>query len=325
MSDSFDISILIVTYNNSSCIHSCLAGLFSQQTTFSYEVLLIDNASKDDTVLRVQSDFPQVKIIANTSNLGFGNANNVALTEAAGQYIVLVNPDAVLKSDVLQRAVEHLHNNPQAGLGGGRLIGSEGEWQPSARRFPSLLNEILILTGMAQRFPKSRFWGRPDYTWADPMQALSVDWVPGAFMIIRRDLLDRIGFFDPTFFLYYEEVDLCYRMIQAGYQVCYWPDLEITHIGGVSSQTQDSMTFASQGKQLTLWRMRSQLLYYRKWHGAGYAWLVMHFEQLWHSIRALKNRQRDTAKVNESHHVIALWKQAWQDTEGGRISPSQPW
>ena len=114
-------------------------------------------------------------------------------------------------------------------------------------------------------------------------------------------------------------------MIQAGYQVCYWPDLEITHIGGVSSQTQDSMTFASQGKQLTLWRMRSQLLYYRKWHGAGYAWLVMHFEQLWHSIRALKNRQRDTAKVNESHHVIALWKQAWQDTEGGRISPSQPW
>ncbi len=325
MSDSVDISILIVTYNNQSCICPCLQGLLNQQTTFSYEVLLIDNASKDDTVTLVKSEFPQVKVIANDSNLGFGNANNLALTEATGQYIVLVNPDAVLKEDVLQRAVEHLQSNSQAGLGGGCLIGSEGEWQPSARRFPSLLNEILVLTGLAQRFPKSRFLGRADYTWADPMQDLSVDWVPGAFMIVRRDLLDQIGFFDPVFFLYYEEVDLCYRIIQAGYQVFYWPDLEITHIGGVSSQTQDGMTFASQGKQLTLWRMRSQLLYYRKWHGVMMAWMVMQFEQLWHRIRAFKNRASNAAKVQDSEHVIELWKQAWQDTAGGRKSPSQPW
>jgi GT2 family glycosyltransferase len=149
--------------------------------------------------------------------------------------------------------------------------------------------------------------------------------VPGAFAIMPRPLLVRLGFFDPRFFLYYEEVDLCRRIHQAGYQVYYWPDLAITHIGGASSESLDDMAFSSSGKQLTLWRMRSQLLYYRKWHGGAYAWSVKALEQGWHRLRAWRNARRAPGKAAESWHIVALWQQAWQDTQGGLVSPPQPW
>jgi GT2 family glycosyltransferase len=210
-------------------------------------------------------------------------------------------------------------------MGGGLLQGTEGEWQPSAREFPSLLNDALTLSGLANRYPKSRFFGRFDRSWADPLQAAAVDWVPGAFAIIRRSLADQISLFDPRFFLYYEEVDLCRRIHQAGFKVYYWPDLVITHVGGASSETVDEVVFSSSGKQLTLWRMRTQVMYYRKWHGLFYSWLVKSLEQAWHGLRAWRNTTRSPDKAAESKHIVQLWRQAWQETQGGLISPPQPW
>jgi GT2 family glycosyltransferase len=149
--------------------------------------------------------------------------------------------------------------------------------------------------------------------------------VPGAFAIIRRDLIEQIGFFDPRFFLYYEEVDLCRRIKAAGFKIAYWPDLRISHIGGESSKTVTGVSFSSKGSQLTLWRMRSQLLYYRKWHGPVVAGLVKTLEQSWHWLRAKRNRRRDADKVAESEAICRCWTQAWHDTQGGAVSPPQPW
>jgi GT2 family glycosyltransferase len=218
-----------------------------------------------------------------------------------------------------------MESAPTVGMGGGRLLAPDGSWQPSARRFPSLLDEFLNLSGLAAKFPNSKFFGRFDRTFADPAEPAEVDWVPGAFAIIRRDLIDSIGFFDPRFFLYYEEVDLCRRIKAAGYTVQYWPDLRISHIGGESSRTLTGMSFTSHGSQLTLWRMRSQLLYYRKWHGGLRAALVKALEQNWHRLRWLRNRSRDVAKAEESCGLVRLWDQAWQDTQCGSVSPPQPW
>jgi GT2 family glycosyltransferase len=214
---------------------------------------------------------------------------------------------------------------PEVGMGGGLLQGTKGEWQPSARLFPSLLNEGLTLSGLANRYPASPFFGRFDRSWADPLLPTAVDWVPGAFVILRRSLVDQIGLFDPRFFLYYEEVDLCRRIHQAGFKVYYWPDLVITHIGGASSETVDELTFSSSGKQLTLWRMRAQIMYYRKWHGLAYSWLVKSLEQLWHGLRAWRNASRAPEKAADSKRVVQLWQQAWKDTQGGLQSPPQPW
>lgn len=318
------VSVFIVTYNSSSLLSACLDSLLTQSYG-NIDIIVVDNDSSDDTVDLLLKHYPQIQLIANTTNLGFGNANNLALKHAKGDYIALLNPDATLPTNCIELAVQHMESNPEVGMGGGLLQNQHLEWQPSARKFPSLLNEWLVLSGLANRFSKNRFFGRFDRSWADPHEPAIVDWVPGAFAILRRNLINQINLFDPRFFLYYEEVDLCRRIYKAGFCVKYWPDLMITHIGGASSETVGELAFSNLGKQLVLWRMRSQLLYYRKWHGLAYAWLVMISEQAWHCLRALRNKGKSQIKVDESHNIVKLWQQTWHETQGGQISPSQPW
>jgi GT2 family glycosyltransferase len=278
----------------------------------------------------LEREYPDVRVIRSAVNLGFGAANNRALLEATGRYIVLLNSDAFLRPDALRRAIEHMDKNPQVGLGGGRLIGETGEWQPSARCFPSILNDFLTLSGLSSRFPRSRFFGRADRTWSDPMKPAEVDWVPGAFSIIKPKALDAAGIFDDEFFLYYEEVDLCRRIKALGYKIFYWPDVVVVHLGGESSKTITQAIMSRAGSQLTLWRMRSALLYYRKHHG-NFAFLAYLMERLWHQARFLRNSMGENVsqdrkeKAIESQTISRLMKQAWQDTKGGRVSPPRPW
>jgi GT2 family glycosyltransferase len=156
-----------------------------------------------------------------------------------------------------------------------------------------------------------------------------VDWVPGAYSIIRRDLLEQIGYFDERFFLYYEEVDLCRRVKAAGYQVWYWPDVVVVHLGGESSKTVTRLSMSSSGRQLTLWRMRAGYLYYRKHHGFAGAFCAMNAEAQWYRLRALLARRRrdpnSLAKAEDSQLMVAAAQQAWRDTRGGLICPPKPW
>lgn len=325
MNESVVLSIIIVTFNSEKFIESCLDSIFSQNNAPFFEVIIVDNASTDKTCELIRKKFAQVRLFSETTNLGFGNANNRAFSEAKGTYIVLLNPDAQLQKNTLASAYHHMLNHSNAGMAGGLLLDRHGNLQPSARQFPSILNEMLTLTGLAARYPRSRFFGRFDRTWADPYQSAVVDWVPGAFAILPHRLLDKIGFFDSRFFLYYEEVDLCRRIKKAGFKIYYWPDLKINHIGGASSETVDGLEVSNAGKQLTSWRMRSQLLYYRKWHGWLATWGVKKIEEIWHWIRMMKNRFGDPAKSSDSQRILDLWPQAWKDTAAGKTSPKQPW
>ena len=230
-----DVSIVIVSFNTRDMLRECLETTRNQGVVT--EIIVVDNASRDGSADMVRAEFPNVRVISSPDNLGFAGANNLAFAEATGRFVVLLNSDAFLHPGTLARAIAHMDAEPTVGLGGGLLVGRDGHWQPSARLFPSLLNDCLSLTGLSARFPASRLFGRADRTWADPKQPTDTDWVPGAFSIIRRDVLNEVGFFDPRFFLYYEEVDLCLRIKAAGYRVAYWPDLEVIHIGGESSKT----------------------------------------------------------------------------------------
>jgi GT2 family glycosyltransferase len=229
----------------------------------------------------------------------------------------------------LQQAVDRMDRAPRVGLAGARLVGRDGSWQPSARMFPSLLNDLLTLSGLAAKRPRSRFFGRFDRTWADPAQPCRTDWVPGAFSIIRRRLLESIGYFDERFFLYYEEVDLCRRIREAGYEIWYWPDLVVVHLGGESSKTVTRLALSNAGRQLTLWRMRAAYLYYRKHHGFAGAFCAMNAEAQWHRLRALLARRRhdpeSLAKAEDSRLIVAAARQAWRDTGGGTVCPPKPW
>lgn len=322
------LSIVIVSFNTRDLLRECLASLDQNSRGISKEVFVVDNVSRDDSAGMVEREFPWVTLIRSDVNLGFAGANNKAFARATGRYVVLLNSDAFLKEGALHRAVDHMEQDPRIGIGGARLIGRDGSWQPSARMFPSLLNELLTISGLSGKYSSSRFFGRFDRTWANPDEAADVDWVPGAFSIIRRDALEKVGYFDENFFLYYEEVDLCLRFKKAGYRIRYWPDVVVVHYGGESSKTIKELSLSTSGSQLSLWRMRSAFLYYRKHHG-WLAWMAKEQERTWHRIRAWKNRgaasENQTRKREDSRILVSLVDNAWRETEGGRTSPVRPW
>ena len=324
-----DASVLIVSFNTRALLCECLDALAGTRRDAIAEVLVLDNASGDGSADAVAARHPWVRLVRSDTNLGFAAANNRLLSLARGRYVVLLNPDARLDDGVLQRAIARMDASPRIAAAGARLVAPDGSAQPSARRFPSALDDLLVLSGLAARYPRSRFFGRFDRTWADPLEAAPVDWVPGAFVILRREVLEDLGFFDERFFLYYEEVDLCRRIRAGGHEVWYWPDLVVTHVGGASSRTQEHLALSAKGAQLTLWRLRSALLYHRKHHGLRGALPSALIEGLWHAMRATRNGAsrlvERRARAGESRHLVALVRRAWRDTLGGRVSPARPW
>ncbi|HKD68681.1 MAG TPA: glycosyltransferase family 2 protein [Candidatus Binataceae bacterium] len=329
MSPAPDVSVVIVSFNTRDLLRECIGTLYRQADGVSLETIVVDNASRDSSAEMIDAEFPEIKLIRSDINLGFAAANNRGFAVARGRYVVLLNSDAFPETDALRRSVEKMDRAPRVGLAGARLIGRDGSWQPSARTFPSVLNDFLALSGLAAKYAHSRFFGRFDRTWADQQQPAQVDWVPGAYSIIRRDLLEQIGYFDERFFLYYEEVDLCRRVKAAGYQVWYWPDVVVVHLGGESSKTVTRLSMSSSGRQLTLWRMRAGYLYYRKHHGFAGAFCAMNAEAQWYRLRALLARRRrdpnSLAKAEDSQLMVAASQQAWRDTRGGLICPPKPW
>ena len=319
---------MIVSFNTREVLRECLAHVLREAANLRVEILIVDNHSSDGSPEMIEADFPQVRLFRSEVNLGFGSANNLALEQARGRYFVLLNSDAFLQEGALALAIGHMDRTPDCGLGGGQLIGRDGSWQPSARSFPSNLQDLIVTTGLAVKFPKSKFFGHFDRTWADRNEAAEVDWVPGAFSIVRPPVLAVTGLFDPAFFLYYEEVDLCLRIKQAGYSIWYWPDIVIVHIGGESSRQVKTLTYSAQAAQVAVWRMRSTLLYYRKHHG-WQARLAKWLETGMYRITVARNRfSRVSARRERGRHyrtLIDLMNRAWKDTRGGRLSPPRPW
>ena len=324
----FEVSVIVVSFNTREVLRECLTSVFNEARTLRAEILVVDNASTDGSPEMVEREFPEAILLRSATNLGFGAANNLALEQARGRYFVLLNSDAFFAPGALSLAIRHMEETPGCALGGARLIGRDGSWQPSSRCFHSLFNDLIVLTGLAAKYPKSRLFGRFDRTWADESLPSTVDWVPGAFSIIRPEALRRVGLFDPAFFLYYEEVDLCRRLKRAGLDIWYWPDIVVTHIGGESSRQLKTLDLAGQSAQVVLWRMRSTLLYYRKHHGLQ-AHSARLLEQTLYRASLLRNRlspvpwRRERAR--QCSIMLALLNKAWHDTAGGRVSPPRPW
>ena len=325
----YDASVVVVSFNTRDLLRQCLQSVQREANGLRIEALIVDNHSSDGSAEMVEQEFPDFRIIRSAINLGFGAANNLAIQSARGRYLILLNSDAFLHPGALKLAIQHMDQQPKAALGGARLLSHDDSFQPSARMFPNIVTDTFVLTGLAARYPKSRIFGYFDRTWADPSQPCQADWVPGAFSIIRADVLDKVGWFDPQFFLYGEEVDLCRRIKKAGHEIWYWPDITVLHIGGESSRQIKDLALSSSGStQLVLWRMRSTLLYYRKHYGAT-VWLAKWLETALYRLSSLRNRfskdpQRRLRSQN-SRNLATLMNTAWKETRGGRVSPPRPW
>lgn len=332
----FTVSIIVVSFNTRDLLRDCLASVCEEcgrlPEGVTAEILVVDNASRDGSADMVTAEFSNsgvpVRLIRSEVNLGFGVANNRAIEAARGRYLVLLNSDAFFYSGSLARSIAHMEADGCAGVGGARLVGRDGSWQPAARMFPSVLRDAFVLTGLAARFPRSRFFSAAERTWADPATPAEVDWVTGAFMILRRAALSKAGLFDPAFFLYCEEVDLCRRVKAAGFRVQYWPDIVVMHMHGESSRQVDAQAFSEGEAQVVLWHVRSILLYYRKHHGAK-VWLARWLQEGFYSLRFLRNRVSSLParrrRAGEAAIHLRLLRQAWKETRGGRVSPPAPW
>lgn len=325
-----DLSILIVTYNSAGLIGKLLDQLqveiWNEGQLLPVEVVLVDNASRDGTAELVGRNYPWVRLLASTVNLGFAAGNNLAARNANGKYLLLLNPDALPAPGSLQRGIALMAAHPQVGMGGGELLDPAGVPQPSARMFPTLRDELFTLSGLASRFPQNKYLSRLDRRWADHEADAQVDWIPGAFVFIPAKAFDELGGFDERFFMYYEEVDLCRRLGAKGLTVQYWPELKALHIGGASAKTVENARVSRAGSQLESWRMRSALLYYRKHHGAAGAAGLYMIEWGWSRLRQLRSslRGQQEKAMDLAQHCLQM-RQAWHATEAGRTSPARPW
>lgn len=231
-----DISIIIVNWNTCSVLKDCLASIFGQQQTVSFEVIVVDNASSDKSVEMVSQDFPDVKIIQNSENRGFAAANNQGIASASGRYVLLLNSDTVILNDALGKTVGFADSRSEAAVIGCRVLNLDGSLQRSCFMFPSILNLLLNLFSLHKLWPRSKFFGRERMSWWDFDTEHEVDAVVGCFMLVRKEALEQAGGMDEEFFMYAEEADWCYRFKKAGWKILFTPEAEIIHLEGQSSK-----------------------------------------------------------------------------------------
>lgn len=236
MSGGVKLSVVIVNYNVKAYLHQCLHSVERALTSMSAEIIVVDNASSDGSVEELTDAFPSVRFIANKENLGFAKANNLAIREAKGEYVLLLNPDTVVGGEVLDECVTFMDSHPTAGAVGVRMLKADGGFAWESRRgVPTPFTAFCKMVGLCKLFPNSRLVGRYYMRYLDENEAARIDIVSGAYMMLRHSALDEIGLLDETFFMYGEDIDLSYRLLKAGYYNYYLP-CSIVHYKGESTE-----------------------------------------------------------------------------------------
>jgi GT2 family glycosyltransferase len=214
-----------------------LNSIFRSAVNFDFEVFVVDNASSDGSAAMLRRQFPQVHLIANKENVGFAKANNQAIIMSDAEYVLLLNPDTILQEDTLQKCVTQMDGDATIGALGITMYDGNGNFLPESKRgFPSPKAAFAKMTGLAALFPKSKTFGKYHLGYLDKNQNHEVDVLSGAFMLLRRTVLDKVGRLDETYFMYGEDVDLSYRIQQAGYKNLYFSQSNIIHFKGESTK-----------------------------------------------------------------------------------------
>ncbi len=282
-SEAFDVTAIIVNYNTRALLAQCVDALRAGSVGLRLQIVIVDNGSRDGSQELLRSDFGDCELILNVDNVGFGRANNQAVAVARGRHLLLLNTDAFIEPAGVVRTVAYLDAHPECGLLGVRLVGRDGLLQPSCRYFPTPWNEFVGRAGLQRFFPRTRMVDDMDWDHATPRHC---DWVPGCYYLVRRTVVDRVGLFDPRFFLYYEEVDHCRAVKAAGWEVTYCPETTVVHIGGESAKSDGELTEG--GRQISSLQIESGMLYHRKHHGLAGLWLNIALGMLADLLLAMK-------------------------------------
>jgi len=267
-----DLSIVIVNYNTRHLLRECLRSLFASEVDFIYQVTVVDNGSQDGSAEVVRREFPQVDLLENLENVGYAQANNQGLRREKARYYLLLNPDTLLPPGALSGMLSFMEEHPQVGIAGPKLVMADGRLDLACRRsFPTPEISFYRLSGLGRLFPRSKRFGRYNLTYLDPDQVAEVDSVVGAFMMIRGETLEEVGYLDEEFFLYGEDLDFAYRAKKVGWEVYYNPQVTVLHYKRRSS---------SQNRKRAQYEFyRAMHLFYRKHYAKTTPlwlhWLVM--------------------------------------------------
>ena len=244
-----------MSWNTVKLLGQCLRTIYANPPCGDFEVLVVDNASTDASSQMVRECFPQVKLIENEKNVGFAGANNQAIRQSRGRYILLLNPDTEVEQHALARLMKFMETHPQAGAAGAQILNPDGTLQVSCFPAPTVYREFWRL------FHLEVFWPYGDYHMADWSlnKPREVDILLGACLFVRRAALDEVGLLDENYFIYSEEVDICYRLQKEGWSIYWVPQAKVTHYEGQSTQQVAAEMF--------LYLYRSKLFFIRKHYG----------------------------------------------------------
>ncbi|MBN2382313.1 glycosyltransferase family 2 protein [bacterium] len=259
MNDAAELSIIIVSWNVRDMLRDCLHSIENNRGEIRLEVWVVDNNSSDQSAQMVAREFPQVRLTVLEKNLGFGAANNIALRQVDSDFVLLLNPDTIVLEGALQQLIVALRQRDTVGIIGPQILNGKRRIDRSCRRFPTMpvaLHQYTVFKHLKMFQNAHRRYVMSDF---DHAREHAVDQLMGACMLIRREVFERVGWFDERFFMYYEEVDLCYRAKQAGFDIVYWPQAQIVHLSDQSThQVWNEMLFR---------KIQSLLFYFTKTRG----------------------------------------------------------
>ncbi len=260
------LSICILTLNARDYLRDCLRSI-AESTSIAHEIIVADNGSTDGTVAMLAEEFPRVQVLPGTHNEGFAVPMNRAMRRARGDYIALLNPDTLVHPAAFDRLVAFLERTPEAGIAGPKVLNPDGTLQAPCRRGDSRPWAVIsYFSGLSRLFPERPFFNGYLLSHLDEDQTYPVDGVSGSCMVIRREVVEAIGYLDERFFAYQEDADYCLRARQAGWRVYYYPEAQITHFGGQGGSR------AQPYRAIWAWH-QSYFLYYRKHFAKDYFFL----------------------------------------------------
>lgn len=294
-----DLSIIILNYNTEGLLRDCLNSLKkSRAKGLEYEILVIDNASRDGSVTMVKREFPRVKLIKSKKNLGFAAGNNLGLPQAKGKYFLFLNPDTKVMTDTLKIMVDYLAAHPQVGVATCRVELPNGELDyPCHRGFPTPWNALAFFSGLAKLFPKVKIFNGYSLSYLPLDKIHEIDSGSGSFLMVRKKAGESLGWWDEDYFWYGEDLDFCYRLKQKGWQVMFVPTTKIVHYRGASSGIiKHSRKISTASKQTKLRASRASTeamrIFFQKHYQGKYPrpifWLVMKGISLLEGLRVVR-------------------------------------
>jgi len=255
------LSIVILCWNDIKVIGPCLRSIYSTTHSTDFEVIVSDNGSTDGSIEQIRREFAQTQVIENGVNLRFAKGNNVAIRASRGEYVLILNPDTVIHEGTLDGIVQYADRHPEAGAFGCRVECADGSYQPCVRPLHTIRSEWIAALGLGKLAHLSDWFHPGIYVNWNGETERTAGWLAGCFILVRGELLKRLGGFDEQFFYYYEDADLCRRIWETGYSILYTPKYSITHLGGQSTVNRfDRLAFALDGEI-------TRYLYYYKYGG----------------------------------------------------------